>query len=328
MKISVLDLCMVSAGSTVTDTLENTIELAKELEKLGFPRIWYAEHHNMTGIASAATSVIMGQVAAATSTIRVGSGGVMLPNHAPLVIAEQFGTLEALYPGRIELGVGRAPGTDQMTAHALRRHLTGSVDDFPRDVVELLNYFKPVEESQRLRAVPGAGLGVPVWILGSSLFGAQLAAILGLPYAFASHFAPAELDQALHVYRERFQPSEYLDKPRAMVAFNAIVAPTDEEANYLFSSLQQSFINLRTGEPGLFPAPAEGYADNLPPQYKMVLEQTLSCSAVGSPDTVKQQIRALLERTKADELIAAAPIHNPEKRLQSFRFLADIMADL
>lgn len=328
MQISVLDLCMVSAGSTVADTLKNTIELARELEKLGFPRIWYAEHHNMIGIASAATSVIMGQVASATSTIRIGSGGVMLPNHAPLVIAEQFGTLEALFPGRIELGVGRAPGTDQMTAHALRRHLTGSVDDFPRDVVELLSYFKPVEEGQRLRAVPGAGLGVPVWILGSSLFGAQLAALLGLPYSFASHFAPAELDRALQVYREHFQPSEYLDKPKAMVAFNAVVAPTDEEANDLFSSLQQSFINLRTGEPGLFPAPVRGYADNLSPQYKMILEQTLSCSAVGSPDTVKQQIKSLLERTKADELIAAAPIHDPEKRLQSFRLLADIMADL
>jgi len=328
MKISVLDLCTISAGSSVTDTLKNTIELAKELEKLDFSRIWYAEHHNMTGIASAATSIIMGQVAAATSKIKVGAGGVMLPNHAPLVIAEQFGTLEALYPGRIELGVGRAPGTDQMTAHALRRHLTGSVDDFPRDVVELLHYFKPAEAGQRLRAVPGAGLDVSVWILGSSLFGAQLAALLGLPYSFASHFAPAELDRALHVYRERFQPSEYLDKPKAMVAFNAIVAPTDEEAGYLFSSLQQSFISLRTGEPGLFPKPVEGFADNLPQQHEVILEQTLSCSAVGSSDTVRQQIKSLLERTKADELIAAVPIHDPGKRLQSFRLLADIMADL
>lgn len=328
MKISVLDLCPVPEGSAVTQALKNAIELAKHLESLGFSRVWYAEHHNMTGIASAATSVVMGQVLAATQKIRVGAGGVMLPNHSPLVIAEQFGTLEALYPGRVELGLGRAPGTDQMTARALRRTLESDPNDFPRDVVELMSYFKPVEPGQSLRAVPGAGLNVPIWILGSSLFGAQLAAILGLPYSFASHFAPAELHRALAVYRERFQPSEYLEKPKAMVALNAIVAETDSEAEFLFSSQQQAFVNLRTGRAGPLPKPVENYVDGLPPQNRMVLDQALSCSVIGSPQTVKTGLLDLMEKTKADELIVTSPIWDSQQRKASFTRLADVMSAL
>lgn len=319
---------MVPEGSTVTQALRNSIDLARHLENLGYPRIWYAEHHNMIGIASAATAVLIGQVAAATSTITVGSGGVMLPNHAPLVVAEQFGTLAALYPGRIELGLGRAPGTDPLTARALRRTLESSPDAFPQDVVELMGYFKPATPGQAVKAVPGAGQDVPVWILGSSLFGAQLAAILGLPYAFASHFAPAELDRALAVYREQFQPSACLQHPNAMVAVNVVVADSEEEAQLLFSSLQQSFINLRSGQPGLLPAPVENYAQNLPAQHRMVLDQTLSCSVVGTAETVKNGLEALIKRTNADELIVTTPLHDPQQRLKSFTMLADIVAQL
>ena len=234
--LSVLDLSPVPEGSDAGQSLRNTLELAQQAEKLGFTRYWLAEHHNMPGIASAATSVVIGHVAAGTSTIRVGAGGIMLPNHSPLVIAEQFGTLASLFPGRIDLGLGRAPGTDQMTAHALRRNLESSANDFPRDVVELLNYFKPADPAQRVQAVPGAGLNVPVWILGSSLFGAQLAAMLGLPYGFASHFAPADMERAVELYRERFEPSEYLQKPYVMLGLNVIAADTDEEAHHLFTS--------------------------------------------------------------------------------------------
>ena len=328
MKISVLDLCPVPEGSPVSQALKNSVALAKHLEELDFPRVWYAEHHNMTGIASAATAVVMGQILASTNKIVVGAGGVMLPNHSPLVIAEQFGTLEALYPNRVELGLGRAPGTDQMTARALRRSLDSNPNDYPRDVVELLNYFKDPEPQQQLRAVPGAGLHVPVWILGSSLYGAQLAAILGLPYSFASHFAPAELHHALKVYRDNFQPSEYLDKPNAMVAANVVVAESDDEAQFLFSSQQQAFVNLRTGRAGPLPKPVMNYVDSLPFNHRLVVDQALSCSVVGSPDTVKQGLGKLIVDTKADELIVTSPIWDNKKRMDSFTLLARLIKDL
>lgn len=328
MKISVLDLCPVPVGSSVSQALENAVDLAIHLENLNFPRVWYAEHHNMTGIASAATSVVIGQVLAKTSTIIVGSGGVMLPNHSPLVIAEQFGTLAAFYPGRVELGLGRAPGTDQMTSRALRRNLETDPNDFPRDVVELLSYFQPAEMDQKLRAVPGAGLNVPLWILGSSTFGAQLAAILGLPYAFASHFAPTELDRALQIYRERFTPSEYLSKPNAMVAVNVVVADTNDEAEFLFSSQRQAFVNLRTGRAGPLPRPMENFLETLPMQNRLMLDQSLECSVIGDKETVIAGLQALQKRTKADELIVTSPIHDPTKRKQSFDKLAQIMPHL
>lgn len=328
MKISVLDLCPVPVGSSVLQALENAVDLAIHLENLNFPRVWYAEHHNMTGIASAATSVVIGQVLAKTSTIIVGSGGVMLPNHSPLVIAEQFGTLAAFYPGRVELGLGRAPGTDQMTSRALRRNLETDPNDFPRDVVELLSYFQPAEMDQKLRAVPGAGLNVPLWILGSSTFGAQLAAILGLPYAFASHFAPTELDRALQIYRERFTPSEYLSKPNAMVAVNVVVADTNDEAEFLFSSQRQAFVNLRTGRAGPLPRPMENFLETLPMQNRLMLDQSLECSVIGDKETVIAGLQALQKRTKADELIVTSPIHDPTKRKQSFDKLAQIMPHL
>ncbi|MCT6861345.1 LLM class flavin-dependent oxidoreductase [Bartonella apis] len=328
MKISVLDLCPVPEGSSVAQALKNSIALAKHVDELGFPRIWYAEHHNMTGIASAATAVVMGQILASTNKIVVGAGGVMLPNHSPLVIAEQFGTLEALYPKRVELGLGRAPGTDQMTARALRRSLDSNPNDYPRDVVELLDYFKDAEPQQQLRAVPGAGLHVPVWILGSSLYGAQLAAVLGLPYSFASHFAPAELYRALKVYRDNFQPSEYLDKPVAMVAANVVVAETDDEAKFLFSSQQQSFVNLRTGRAGPLPKPVMNYVDNLPFNHRLVLEQSLSCSVVGSSETVELGLKKLIADTNADELIVTSPIWDNKKRMDSFTLLARIIKNL
>ena len=259
--LSVLDLAPISEGSNVSQSLRNSLELARHAEKLGYERYWLAEHHNMQGIASAATSVVIAHIAAGTSTIRVGAGGVMLPNHAPLIIAEQFGTLAALHPGRIDLGLGRAPGTDMLTARALRRNLEAGADNFPQDVVELINYFAPAEPGQRVRAVPGEGQNVEVWILGSSTYGAQLAAMLGLPYAFASHFAPAEMEHAIDIYRSRFQPSERLSKPNLMLGLNVFAAETDDEAQLLFSSLQQAFVNLRSGRPGKLPAPVEGYVE-------------------------------------------------------------------
>jgi luciferase family oxidoreductase group 1 len=330
--ISVLDLSPICEGSDAGQALRNTLDLARHAEGWGYNRYWLAEHHNMPGIASAATAVVIGQVAAATTTLRVGAGGVMLPNHAPLVIAEQYGTLAALYPGRIELGLGRAPGTDQHTAHALRRTLTGSADDFPRDVLELQHYFKEPEPGQVIRAVPGAGLDVPLWILGSSLFGAQLAAALGLPYAFASHFAPAAMMQAIAVYRERFEPSEQLDRPYVMLGMNVIAADTDEEAAFLRSSVMQSFVNLRRGRPGKLPPPVENYAETLMPAERMMLDEALSCSAWGSPQTVERDVAAFIARTGADEIMMTCHIHDHAKRLKSFElvsqhlFTADRMA--
>ena len=324
--LSVLDLSPVPEGSNAGQSLRNTLELAQQAEKLGFTRYWLAEHHNMPGIASAATSVVIGHVAAGTSTIRVGAGGIMLPNHSPLVIAEQFGTLASLFPGRIDLGLGRAPGTDQMTAHALRRNLESSANDFPRDVVELLNYFKPADPGQRVQAVPGAGLNVPVWILGSSLFGAQLAAMLGLPYSFASHFAPADMERAVELYRERFEPSEYLQKPYVMLGLNVIAADTDEEAHYLFTSQLQAFVNLRSGRPGKLPAPVAGYLEQLDPSAKALVRQMLSCRVVGGPETVDKGIREFAKRTGADELMVTGMIYDHQKRLRSYEIVSNSMA--
>lgn len=323
-KLSVLDLSPVAQGSDVSQSLANTLDLARNAERLGYHRYWLAEHHNMPGIASAATAVVIGHVAGGTSTIRVGAGGIMLPNHAPLMVAEAFGTLEALYPGRIDLGLGRAPGTDQITAHALRRNLSGGADSFPNDVVELLHYFKPEQPGQRVRAVPGEGLNVPVWILGSSLYGAQLAAMLGLPYAFASHFAPQQLDDALEVYRTRFEPSEYLDKPYVMLGLNVSAADSDEEAAFNFTSLQQAFVNLRTGRAGKLPAPVRGFADELDPGAKMMLDHALSCAIVGSREKVRDGLNAFIERTGADELMVTAQIYDHAARVRSYEILADV----
>lgn len=322
--LSVLDLSPIVEGSSASQSLANSLDLARHAERLGYKRYWLAEHHNMPGIASAATSVVIAHIAAGTNTIRVGAGGVMLPNHAPLVIAEQFGTLAALHPGRIDLGLGRAPGTDMGTARALRRNMEAGVDTFPQDVVELMTYFEPAKDGQRIRAVPGEGQNVPVWILGSSLYGAQLAAILGLPYAFASHFAPAELDHALEIYRSRFQPSAYLDKPYAMLGLNVIAAPTDAEARLLFTSLQQAFVNLRTGRPGKLPPPVEGYDRELEPAARVMLGQALSCAVVGSPETVARGVGAFIGRTGADELMITAQIFDHAARVRSFEILAEV----
>src|SRR6202790_319739 len=253
--LSILDLSPIVESGDAGQSLRNSLDLARHVEALGYPRYWMAEHHNLPGIASAATAVALAHVGAGTSTIRIGAGGIMLPNHAPLVIAEQFGTLAALYPGRVELGLGRAPGSDQITARAMRRNLHGGADDFPQDVVELMSYFQPVQPGQHVQAVPGAGLNVPFWILGSSTYGAQLAAILGLPFAFASHFAPEMMMQAISIYRERLRPSAQLSAPNVMLGVNIVAAETDAEAKYLFSSLQQSFLNIRSGRPGRLPAP-------------------------------------------------------------------------
>jgi luciferase family oxidoreductase group 1 len=286
-----------------------------------------AEHHNMPGVASAATAVALAHVAAGTSTIRVGAGGIMLPNHAPLVIAEQFGTLAALHPGRIDLGVGRAPGTDGLTTRALRRTLQGSGDEFPQAVLELMSYFAPVQPGQRIQAVPGAGLDVPVWILGSSLYGAQLAAALGLPYAFASHFAPGALEQALHAYRRDFRPSAQLARPYAAAGFNVFAADTDGEGELLATSIQQAFVNLRTGRPGPLPPPLKGYADTLPSEARAMLSDALSCSAVGSRETVARRLRAFITRTGVDELILTSQTYDHAARLRSFEIAAGVLTE-
>lgn len=322
-KLSVLDLAPITLGSTAAQAMQNTVELAQHTEKLGFHRYWLAEHHNMPGIASAATSVLIGHVAGATKSIRVGAGGIMLPNHSPLVIAEQFGTLASLYPNRIDLGLGRAPGTDQVTSYALRRNSSSDAQSFPQDVVELLGYFGEPTTEQRVRAYPGSGLNVPVWILGSSLFGAQLAAMLGLPYAFASHFAPGDLDDAVALYRHRFEPSQYLDKPYVMAGFNVFAADTDDEARLMFSSIQQAFVNLRTGNAGQLPPPVEGYEENLDPRFVPSIRAALSCSAVGDKATIRKQMDAFVERTSVDELMVTAQIFDHQARLHSFKLLAE-----
>jgi luciferase family oxidoreductase group 1 len=323
--LSVLDLSPIVQGGDAAQSFRHSLSLAQHAEALGYRRFWLAEHHGMPGIASAATAVLIGHVAAGTRTIRVGAGGIMLPNHSPLVIAEQFGTLESLFPGRIDLGLGRAPGSDQRTARALRRNLEGSADEFPQDVVALLDYFSDAPQ-QPVRAVPGAGLKVPLWILGSSLFGAQLAAALGLPYAFASHFAPAQLMQALDVYRSQFRPSAQLARPWAMLGFNVFGADTDAEAAWHASSMQQAFVNLRSGRPSQLPPPVEGYAEQLGPQERHLLDQVLSCSAIGSPATVKAQMQAFIERTGADELMITSQTFDHAARLRSYEIAAAAVA--
>jgi luciferase family oxidoreductase group 1 len=322
---SVLDLSPITEGSDASQALANTLDLARHAEALGYHRYWVAEHHNMQGIASAATAVVIGHIAQGTSSIRVGSGGVMLPNHAPLVIAEQFGTLESLFPGRIDLGLGRAPGTDQVTAQALRRNLDGDVNAFPQDVVELQHYFSEPVDGQRVRAVPGAGLHVPIWILGSSLFGAQLAAALGLPFGFASHFAPGALTQALEIYRERFEPSEQLQEPYVMVGYNICAAATEDEAQYLRSSSQQSFLNMSRGQPRRLQPPVRDFLSTLSPADQQALKQMPPVSAVGEPDTVRDQIKAFVTQTGADEVILACQVHEHAARVESYRLTAQAL---
>jgi luciferase family oxidoreductase group 1 len=322
---SILDLSPIVQGGDAAQALKNTQDLARHAERWRYKRYWLAEHHNIPSVASAATAVVIGAVAGVTSTIRVGAGGIMLPNHAPLVIAEQFGTLESLYPGRIDLAVGRAPGSDQVTARALRRTLAGDLDSFPEDVLELIMYFK-APPNQPVRAIPGAGLTIPMWILGSSLYGAQLAAELGLPYAFASHFAPALMMDAIEIYRSRFRPSEFASRPHVMLGLNVIAAETDAEARRLFTSHQQAFVNLRRGTPGPLPPPDEQAIERLSRQERWELDQTLSMAVVGSPATVQLGIEAFVERTKADELIIVAQIFEHQARLRSYEITADALS--
>jgi luciferase family oxidoreductase group 1 len=326
-KFSLLDLVPVVEGGTVPQALANAADIARHVEALGFNRYWCAEHHGMRGIASAATAVVIGHVAAATDTIRVGAGGIMLPNHAPLVIAEQFGTLAALFPGRIDLGLGRAPGSDQRVARALRRTLDSDANAFPQDVLELQSYF--ADDGQTgIVATPGAGAEVEMWVLGSSLFGAQLAAALGLPYAFASHFAPDALDQALAIYRRDFRPSARLDRPYAMAGFNVFAADSDEEAELLASSQQQSFVALRTGNPRQLPPPVAGYRASLGAQGSAILDHVLTCSAVGTRDTVARGIEAFIERTGVDEIMVASAIYDHDARKKSLSLTAEAMRSL
>ncbi|MHA0318216.1 LLM class flavin-dependent oxidoreductase [Sphingomonas melonis] len=326
-RFSLLDLVPVVEGGTVSQSLSRAADLARHAETLGFQRYWVAEHHGMRGIASAATAVVIAHVAAATKTIRVGAGGIMLPNHAPLIIAEQFGTLDALFPGRIDLGLGRAPGSDQRVAQAMRRTLDSDPNAFPRDVMELQSYFAD-DGRTGIAATPGAGANVPLWILGSSTFGAQLAAALGLPYAFASHFAPDALDAALAIYRRDFRPSAQLDRPYAMAGFNVFAADTNEEAELLASSQQQSFVALRTGNPRQLPPPVAGYRASLGPQGLGILDHVLQCSAVGSPETVARQTAAFLERTGVDEVMVASAIYDHEARKRSLAITAEVLSGL
>jgi luciferase family oxidoreductase group 1 len=322
--LSVLDLSPITEGSDAGQALRNSLDLARHVEALGYGRFWMAEHHNLPGIASAATAVALAHVAAGTDHIRIGAGGIMLPNHAPLVIAEQFGTLAALHPGRVELGLGRAPGSDQVTARAMRRTLASGEDDFPQDVVELMAYFQPAQPGQYVQAVPGAGSQIPIWILGSSTFGAQLAAILGLPFAFASHFAPAMMTQAISIYRERFRPSAQLAAPNVMLGINIVAAETDAEAKFLYSSLQQSFLNIRSGRPGRVPPPVENFDQQVDRFGRAMLAEALSCAIVGGPDTVRSGIDEFVSRTGADELMVTANIFDHEKRKRSFSILAEV----
>src|SRR5687767_3058365 len=315
---SVLDLAPVVQGGTVADALHRSRDLAAHVERRGYRRFWLAEHHNMPGIASAATSVVIAHVAAGTSTIRVGSGGVMLPNHAPLVIAEQFGTLEALFPGRIDLGLGRAPGTDQLTARALRRGHTNSADTFPQDVIELQAYFNPAEDDQRVVAVPGAGMKIPIWILGSSLFGAQVAAALGLPFAFASHFAAGMMLQAIQVYRDSFKPSYFGTSPYLILGVNIVAADTDAEARLLATSGRESFANLRRGMPTALPPPNPAFEREVLPFGAIPIEEVQSVSFVGSPVTVKAGLEEFVARTQPDEVMVVAHIYDQAARLRSY----------
>jgi luciferase family oxidoreductase group 1 len=321
---SVLDLAPINQGSDAARAFRNSLDLAQHAERWDYRRFWLAEHHNMPGIASAATAVVIGYIAGGTKAIRVGSGGIMLPNHAPLVIAEQFGTLESLYGGRIDLGLGRAPGTDQRTARALRRDLGASAENFPHDVMELQALLGPLQPNQAVRAVPGTGLRVPIWLLGSSTFSAQLAAMLGLPFAFASHFAPGELMRALDIYRSRFQPSQQLREPYAMVGVNVFAANSDAEAQRLFTSLQQQFISLRRGTPGPLPPPVGNMDDHWSPIERAGVEQSLAYSVIGAPDTVERGLQALIAETRADELMLTAQIYDHAARLRSFEIATEV----
>ncbi len=318
---SVLDLSPITLGADAAQAFQNSRDLARNAERLGYKRYWLAEHHNMPGIASAATSLVISHIAAGTKTIRVGAGGIMLPNHAPLVIAEQFGTLASLYPGRIDLGLGRAPGTDHATTRALRRYFEGA-DRFPQDVVELQSYFRPAQPGQAVRAVPGAGLDVPIWILGSSVFGAQLAGLLGLPFAFAAHFAPDLLMEALSVYRRHFKPSEVLQQPYALVCISVVAADTDAEAKRLFTSQQQQFLALRRGTPGLMPQPVDDIAAIASESELTGLDHTFQYAAVGDLPTVRAKIQTLIRRTGANEIMAAAQIFDHAARVRSYEILA------
>lgn len=322
---SVLDLSPITQGGDAAQSFRNTLDLAQHAERWGFQRYWLAEHHGMPGIASAATAVLIGHVAGGTSTIRVGAGGIMLPNHSPLVIVEQFGTLASLYPGRIDLGLGRAPGSDPVTARALRRNLASDADEFPRDVVELMDYFSADSKSP-VRAVPGQGINVPIWILGSSLFGAQLAAALGLPYAFASHFAPQQMMQAIELYRDTFRPSAQLAKPYVMLGFNVFAADRDDEATLLATSMQQAFVNLRSGHPARLPPPLADYPNLVGRAERALLDSVLSCAAIGSPDTVRASLKAFVARTGADELMITSQIFDHAARLRSYEITASLFA--
>ena len=324
---SVLDLSPIVQGADASRALQDSLSLAQAAERLGYRRFWLAEHHNMPGIASAATAVVIGHVAGGTKTIRVGSGGVMLPNHAPLVVAEQFGTLEALHPGRIDLGLGRAPGTDGETARALRRYFEAA-DQFPRDVQELIRFLEPVAEGQRVRAVPGHGSRVPVWLLGSSLFSAELAGHLGLPYAFASHFAPEMLMQALEIYRRRFQPSAHLDKPYAMAAINVFAADTDAEAARVATTMMQSFAAVVRGNPGLVPPPVDDIDAVLTPSEKAAVASRLTYSAIGARETVRERLAEFIIRTQVDELMVTGMMFDLKDRIRSLEITAQVRADL
>jgi luciferase family oxidoreductase group 1 len=327
--LSVLDLAPVVEGGTASDSFKNTLDLAQHAEKWGYNRYWLAEHHNMPGIASSATSVVIGYVAGGTTKIRVGSGGIMLPNHAPLVIAEQFGTLESMYPGRIDLGLGRAPGTDQVTAHALRREISMSGDEFPQQLDELRTYLNPklAEGNMKVRAIPGEGLNIPIWLLGSSGFSARLAGRLGLPFAFASHFSPENTLPALELYRNTFTPSEILDEPYAMVGVNVVTANTDEEAVWLATSLQQQFLNLIRGNPTKLKPPVESMEGIWSPYEKSVIDQQLRTTIVGKPETVKEKLQGFLDETQADEMIINGQIYDHQARLRSFELLSSVLKE-
>ncbi|SFJ52496.1 LLM class flavin-dependent oxidoreductase [Celeribacter neptunius] len=324
---SLLDLSPVPEGVSTADALKHSVDLAQHAEGWGFTRYWLAEHHNMPGIASAATAVLIGHIAGHTKTMRIGAGGIMLPNHAPLQVAEAFGTLRELYGDRIDLGLGRAPGTDMPTARALRRNLTpghANGETFPQDVQEVMAYLGDMPEDAAVRAFPGTGTHVPVWMLGSSTYGAELAALLGLPYAFASHFAPAALDQAVKIYRDLFRPSEYLDKPHFMLATNVFAGETEEEAIYLRSSMMQTFANLRMGKPGKLPRPVEDIATVVPARFLPALEAIFEVSATGTKDMIETKIQSLIQRYQPDEILFASNIHDHGKRLKSFEVAAQI----
>ncbi|HIG20958.1 MAG TPA: LLM class flavin-dependent oxidoreductase [Henriciella marina] len=325
---SVLDLAPIVEGSNPQDALARARRLATHADRLGYNRYWLAEHHNMPGIASAATAVMIAHAGQDTQNIRLGAGGIMLPNHAPIMVAEQFGTLEAIYPGRIDLGLGRAPGGDQLVSQALRRTMVGGEDRFPKEVMELQAFLGPVQPGQRVQAVPGGNTNIPLWILGSSTFGAQLAAYLGLPYAFASHFAPQQMKQAISIYRETFQPSEQLKKPYVMLGYNMIAADSDEEADRLASSLRRTFVNLRRGTPTRLAPPDPSFDAEIQPHERTMLEATLACTAIGSPKTVSEKVEAFLADTGADELILSAHVFDEKARLRSYEIAAEVRESL